>query len=144
MFVWKSFCFFCLFLFFTLYRLYFKGIYPTVVNHFTRVNPNLTRTGLGQSGVTYPTIFKADYVLHVQAWLFYTWDRWLNVPSEGRNSLMVHLPNTKCMGRMGELFEFDVHCCQSISDILILKWKSQQVFPTRIWTRDLMHQKREF
>ncbi len=55
--------------------------------------PNLTTMGWDSEGVTYPTLFESDCVLHVQVckygWFSYTRDQRFNIPSEGWNSLMV-------------------------------------------------------
>ena len=58
--------------------------------------PSLNLTGqVGTVRSNYPTLFELDCMIHVQVWLFYTQDWQLMVPSNGRNSLMVLLPNTK-------------------------------------------------
>ncbi len=94
--------------------------------------PSLNLTGqVGTVRSNYPTLFELDCMIHVQVWLFYTQDWQLMVPSNGRNSLMVLLPNTKWpMGRaVVWISEMPVNLVQ-------ISWNVEKItenmhFPTR-------------
>ncbi len=89
----------------------------------------------GQIGTVrgYSTLYETDYEIHVQAWLSYTEDQWLKVPSKGRNSFIVHSRTLNGpWGTPAVVWIMTYKCCQSISDIFIPNYpkeKSLHDFP---------------